>query len=226
MAKSFFPKLYDLVRAYAHYDPATKSKLEILFLYPGVKAWIAHSIAHTLYLWNVPFLPRMISDCSRFWTGIDIHPGAQLGERVIMDHGMGIVIGETAIVGNDVLIYQGVTLGGTSLERVKRHPTIESHCVIGAGAKILGNIVIGQGSRVGANSVVIKGVPAGSTVVGIPAKIVEHMPVTEGHELEHNKLLDPNAARMQELEARMAALEKALTSSANPIDGFEGQTTK
>lgn len=222
MKKNFFSRLFDLVCAYKKYDPATNSRLEILFLYPGVTAWIFHQVGHTFYRWKVPFIPRLISGWARFFTGIEIHPGAQIGDRVIMDHGMGIVIGETAIVHNDVLLYQGVTLGGTSLERTKRHPTIEQHCVIGGGAKILGNIVIGAGSRVGANSVVIKSVPPGSTVVGIPGKIVSASPVVEGHELEHGSLPDPVQLRIVDLEKRLSLLERGSGQSVNPIDTTSG----
>lgn len=211
-SKGFFSRLNDLVNAYRKYDPATHSKLEIFLLYPGVKAWILHQVAHYLYQQKLPFFPRLFSELMRLSTGIEIHPGAKIGERVIMDHGMGIVIGETAIVEDDVLIYQGVTLGGTSLERTKRHPTIQSHCVIGGGAKILGNIVVGRGSRVGANSVVIKDVPAGSTVVGIPAKVVSQAIVVEGQELEHGKLPDPLSPKIEEMELRLLKLESLLAS--------------
>jgi len=206
--KGYIGELFELVCAYKKYDPATKSKLEILFLYPGIKAWMLHKISHALYSAAVPFLPRFISEISRLITGIDVHPGAKIGRRVIMDHAMGVVIGETAIVGDDVLLYQGVTLGGTSLEQSKRHPTIGNNCVIGAGAKILGNIHIGEGSRVGANSVVVKNVPAGSTVVGIPGKIVSEGGVVEGRELEHGHLPDPVLQRINELEQKIDALIK------------------
>lgn len=222
MKKNFVARLFELICAYKKYDPATNSKLEILFLYPGVKAWIWHQVAHKLYIWKVPFLPRLISDLVRFRTGIEIHPGAQIGDRVIMDHGMGIVIGETAIVYDDVLIYQGVTLGGTSLERTKRHPTVHRHCVIGGGAKVLGNIEIGEGSRVGANSVVVKNVPPGSTVVGNPGRIVSATPVIEGHELEHGTLPDPVQSRIVDLEKRLSLLERNSNNVVNPIDASSG----
>lgn len=204
-------KLFELVAAYRKYDPATKSSAEILFLYPGIKAQLLHAFAHRFYKWGVPFLPRLLSEIGRFLTGIDVHPGATLGRRVIMDHGAGIVIGETAVVHDDVLIYQGVTLGGTSLERAKRHPTVESNCVLGSGAKILGNIVVGEGSRVGANSVVVKSVPPASTVVGVPGRVVQSGGVREGEELEHGRLPDPVSQRCQDLEARIAALEARLS---------------
>lgn len=185
--KNFF----DLICAYRNYDPAAKSSLEILLLYPGIKAVLLHRLAHALFRCRIPFFPRCVSELSRFLTGIDIHPGAKLAKVVIIDHGMGVVIGETAEVGNGVIIYQQVTLGGTSLERVKRHPTVEDRVVIGAGAKILGNITIGAGSRIGANSVVVKDVPAHSTVVGIPGKVVEGKAGVEpGQELSHDQICD------------------------------------
>ena len=163
--------MFELLKAYLKYDPAAKSLLEIFLFYPGIKALLLHRIAHGLYHLRVPLLPRMISETGRFLTGIEIHPGARIGQNVIIDHGMGVVIGETAIVGNSVILYQGVTLGGVSTKREKRHPTLEDEVIVGAGAKILGNIVIGKASRIGANSVVLKDVPPGSTVVGIPGTV-------------------------------------------------------
>ena len=207
MYKGFFGQLWELVGAYKKYDPATTSRLEIFLFYPGLKAWAYHYFAHILYRLHVPILPRMLSEVSRAVTGIDIHPGATLGRRVLMDHGHGIVIGETAIVKDDVILYQGVTLGGTSLERAKRHPTIESHCVLGAGCKILGNIHVGTGCRIGANSVVVKDVPDGSTVVGVPGRIVALAGVVLGHELEHGNLPDPVLQKMLDLESRLKKLE-------------------
>ena len=179
--------MLELLRTYRRYDPAARSCLEIFLLYPGIKALGFHRIAHFMYRMNLPILPRLVSEMGRFTTGIEIHPGAEIGKSVIFDHGMGIVIGETAIVGDSVIIYQGVTLGGTNMERVKRHPTIECKVVIGAGAKILGNIIIGAGSRIGANSVVVESVPSGSTVVGIPGRIIQRA-VESGHELSHNEI--------------------------------------
>lgn len=177
-----------LVSAYLKYDPATKSALEVIFLYPGFKAVIHHRVAHMIYKMGVPFFPRAISEWNRFLTGIDIHPGAKIGKNLIIDHGMGVVIGETAEIGDDCLIYHGVTLGGVDLNPVKRHPTLKNGVVVGAGAKILGNITIGEHSRVGANSVVIKDVPAQSTVTGIPAKIVSQKGVAPGDELKHDQI--------------------------------------
>src|SRR5271157_1507537 len=147
-------------------DPAAKSVLEIFLCYPGFHAILLHRLAHKLYRWGVPLAPRVISQTGRFLTGIEIHPGATIGRRFFIDHGMGVVIGETTESGDDVLLYQGVTLGGTGNEKGKRHPTIGNNVIIGTGAAVLGNIVVGDHVRVGAGSVVIRTVPANSTVVG------------------------------------------------------------
>ena len=177
-----------LIESYRKYDPATKSSLEVVLLYPGVKAVVLHRLAHFLYSNRVPFLPRAISELSRFLTGIDIHPGAKIGKNLIIDHGMGVVIGETAEIGDDCLIYHGVTLGGVDLNPVKRHPTLGNNVVVGAGAKILGNIRIGNHARIGANSVVIKEVPDHCTATGIPARIVNSRGVLPGEELKHDQI--------------------------------------
>ncbi len=182
--------MFSLLKAYKKYDPAANSLLEIALLYPGVKALVLHRLAHALHACRIPLLPRFVSEFGRFLTGIEIHPGAVIGIDVILDHGMGVVIGETAIIGDRVILYQGVSLGGTSLSKGKRHPTIGSGVVIGAGAKILGNIEIGDGSRVGANSVVVESVPANSTVVGIPGKVLRSG-VEKGQELDHASLMAP-----------------------------------
>lgn len=178
----------NIIQAYLKYDPATKSKLEVLFLYPGIKAIFFHRIAHLLYRCHIPFFPRAIAEFSRFITGIEIHPAAKIGKNLIIDHGMGVVVGETAEVGNHCIIYHGVTLGGVDLNPTKRHPTLGDHVVIGAGAKILGNIKIGSYSRVGANSVVIKEVPEHSTVLGIPAKVISQKGIKIGEELKHDQI--------------------------------------
>lgn len=183
------PGMWKLLHDYRRYDPAAQSTLEIFLLYPGIKAILFHRIAHLLYRAKIPLLPRFISELSRFITGIDIHPGAQMGD-VIIDHGMGVVIGETAIVGDGVIIYQGVTLGGTSLRRERRHPTIGDRVVVGAGAKVLGAIEIGAGTRIGSNSVVVESVPPNSTVVGIPGRVIQRG-IREGEELNHEKIGDP-----------------------------------
>jgi serine O-acetyltransferase len=159
-----------LIRAYRKNDPAAKSDLEVIFLYPGIKALALHSISHSLYRMKIPFLPRALSEVGRFLTGIEIHPGAQIGRDLVIDHGMGVVIGETSVIGNQCLLYHGVTLGGTALKSEKRHPTVGDRVMIGAGAKLLGNIEIGSDSRIGANAVVVESVPARSTVTGFYGK--------------------------------------------------------
>ena len=154
-------------------DPAARTKLEVFLLYPSIHARLAHMISHFLYKKNLLFLARLISQRARFLTGIEIHPGATLGAGILIDHGMGVVIGETAELGDRITIYHGTTLGGTGKEKGKRHPTVGNNVVIGAGAKILGNISIGSNSKIGANSVVINDVPEGATVVGIPGRVVK-----------------------------------------------------
>ena len=154
-------------------DPAARTKLEVFLLYPSIHARLAHMISHFLYKKNLLFLARLISQLARFLTGIEIHPGATLGAGILIDHGMGVVIGETAELGDRITIYHGTTLGGTGKEKGKRHPTVGNNVVIGAGAKILGNISIGSNSKIGANSVVINDVPEGATVVGIPGRVVK-----------------------------------------------------
>jgi len=186
-------------------DPAAKSVVEIFFCYPGFHAVLMHRLAHRLYQWHLPLVPRMISQWSRFLTGIEIHPGARIGRRFFIDHGMGVVIGETAEIGDDVLLYQGVTLGGTGNETGKRHPTLGNRVVVGTGAKILGNIKIGDNVRIGAGSVVVHPVPDHSTVVGIPGRVVR-MRDQDGV-LEHGRLPDPTGQALEDLAQRVAELE-------------------
>lgn len=171
-------------------DPAAVNLLEVLCCYPGLHSLFLHRVAHKLYSWKIPVIPRMISNISRFMTGIEIHPGAKIGKRFFIDHGMGVVIGETTIIGNDVLIYQGVTLGGTGKEHGKRHPTLKNNVVIGSGAKVLGNITLKNNVRVGAGSVVITDVPEDSTVVGVPGRIVSHKGI-KTDTLSHQDMPDP-----------------------------------
>lgn len=186
-------------------DPAARSVLEILLCYPGLHAMWLHRIAHFLWRLNLKLVARFISHLTRFFTGIEIHPGAQIASRVFIDHGMGVVIGETAIIEEEVLIYQGVVLGGTHLEKRKRHPTIRRGAVIGAGAIVLGDIEIGESARVGSGSVVVKSVPPGKTVVGIPGHIVGEAGGVE--KLEHEKITDPVLALMVK---KMNVLEEKL----------------
>lgn len=164
--------MFELIRAYQKRDPAATNPWEVFFLYPGYKAMAFHRVAHAFYRGRVPFLPRLTSEIGRFLTGIEIHPGAQIGRRFVIDHGTGVVIGETAIIGDDVLIYQGSTLGGRSFLRGKRHPTVGDRVIIGAGARVLGNVTVGHDAKVGANSVVLTDVPPGATAVGAPARLI------------------------------------------------------
>lgn len=163
--------MIDFLKAYKSYDPAAKSLLEILICYPGPKAIFFHRIAHGLYKIRLYLLARILGEISRLLTGIEIHPGAKIGKRLVIDHGMGVVIGETSVIGDDCLIFHGVTLGGKSFDNTKRHPTLENRVSVGAGAKILGNITIGRESSIGANSVVTKDIPPGSVAIGIPAQL-------------------------------------------------------
>ncbi len=187
-------------------DPAARNLAEVFFCYPGLHALICHRICHKLNYWKIPFIPRLISQISRFFTGIEIHPGATIGRRFFIDHGMGVVIGETTVIGNDVLIYQGVTLGGTGKETGKRHPTVCDNVVIGAGAKVLGNILIGTGARIGAGSVVIDSVPEHSTVVGIPGRIVQQKVYIDG-QLQHNRIPDPISCELNRLKYELVDLK-------------------
>lgn len=206
--------LRDQIRAIKREDPAAKSSLEILLCYPGLHAVAFHQLAHWLYRHKRYVLARLVSHFSRFLTGIEIHPGAKLGKRLFIDHGLGVVIGETAEIGDDVLLYQGVTIGGTGSQRGKRHPTLGNRVVVGTGAAVLGNITLGDDVKVGAGSVVVHSVPAGSTVVGIPGKVVrareafgalEHGRVAECAEAEMGDLEQMND-RIRELEALLRLL--------------------
>jgi serine O-acetyltransferase len=188
-------------------DPAINSKFELFFNYPGVWAIFWYRIANKLYKNNFKILARILMGFSQIFSNIDIHPAATIGKRVFIDHGIGVVIGETAVIGDDVTIYQGVTLGGVSLDKGKRHPTIENNVTIGGGAKVLGNITIGEGSKIGANSVVVKNVPPYSTVVGIPAKVIKRK---ENEPLSHNKLPDIDKELFVYLFERIKILEKTL----------------
>jgi len=196
------------IRSAQKKDPAAKSSLEIVLLYQGLHALISYRIAHFFYMARFFLLARLISQIARISTGIEIHPGANIGSGLFIDHGMGVIVGETSIIGDNVLLYQGVTLGGTGLEKGKRHPTIGNNVVIGAGAKILGNIIIGDNSYIGANAVVIKDVPANSTVVGVPGRITKQDGKKIDISLDHIHILDPIMQSMDELEKRIEKLEK------------------
>lgn len=195
------------IRAARQRDPAAVSTLEVVLAYPGFHARQIHRLAHTLYRARVPLIPRLISHIGRFLTGIEIHPGAEIGEGLFIDHGMGVVIGETAVIGDDCHLFQGVTLGGTSQKRVKRHPTLGNGVVVGAGASLIGAITIGDNARIGAGSVVVTNVPANATVVGVPGQVVAYREAA-GDVIE--RLPDPAADRMAQLEERVRQLEERL----------------
>ena len=190
------------------FDGLRSEILEIFLCYPGFYALIFHRVSHWLWNHSLKLLARMNSNLARFITGIEIHPGATFGKRVFIDHGMGVVVGETAIVGDDVLIYQGVILGGTSTEKTKRHPTIEDGVIIGAGAKVMGNITIGKYSKIGTGAVVLKDVPPESTCVGVPGRIVKHKGVRKKVDLDHDKLPDPVADALRTLEKHLQDNDK------------------
>src|SRR6202453_4094465 len=194
-----------------HGDPAAKSTLEIFFCYPGFHSMLLHRAAHRLHTRCIALLARILSQSNRSVTGIEIHPGATIGRRCLIDHGMGAVIGETAESGDDALIYQGVTLGGTGKEKGKRHPTIGNNVVMGTGAKILGNIKIGDHTKIGAGSVVIRSVPDHSTVVGVPGRVVRtRVDTGDGDYLEHGTLPDPEGQLIDDLTKRIDHLEAQL----------------
>lgn len=204
-------------------DPAARNWLEVLFCYPGLQAILLHRLAHWLYVLGMPFLPRLISHLARFLTGVEIHPGAQIGKGVFIDHGMGVVIGETAIIGDYALIYQGVTLGGTGKESGKRHPTLGENVVVGAGAKVLGNLLIGSNVRIGAGSVVLRDVPSDCTVVGVPGRIV-YRSGERVEPLEHGRLPDSEAQviralvdRIESLEQQLQAVQQAQLAARVPV---------
>ena len=209
-----FARLREDIKAVFDRDPAARSALEVIFCYPGLHAVWFHRVSHWFWRHGFHFLARFISHLGRFFTGIEIHPGARIGKGFFIDHGMGVVIGETAEIGENVTLYNGVTLGGVSWEKVKRHPTLGDNVVVGSGAKVLGPFTVGKGSKIGSNSVVVKEVPPNSTVVGIPGRVVmaAEKP-SEKMDLEHGKLPDPEAKaisclfdQVRELERRLSAL--------------------
>ena len=190
-------------------DPAARGILEILICYPGFQALVMHRISHALWKYKIPLFPRVLSQFTRFFTGIEIHPGAQIGRGVFIDHGMGVVIGETSQIGNRCLLYQGVTLGGTGKDHGKRHPTLEENVVVGAGAKVLGAITVGTNTRIGAGSVVVRNVEADSTVVGIPGRVV-HQSGVKVNPLAHSALPDAEASIIRNLMKRIDNLESQI----------------
>lgn len=238
---SFLQSMREDVAAVFESDPAARSYFEVLFLYPGLHAVWCHRLSHWLWLHGMRFLARYVSQIARLFTGIEIHPGAELGRRLFIDHGMGTVIGETAVVGNDVTLYQGVTLGGTGKEKGKRHPTLGNNISIGSGAKLLGNITIGDNCRVGAGSVVLRNVPANSTIVGVPGHIVlrdgKRVVITDPKDIRDplSDVIIKLATEVQDLRQRfeqhkhdipgtgpsLPAHEKPSTANISPQDLFQ-----
>ena len=209
--ESIFQRIHKDFRACFERDPAARNALEVLLCYPGFHAIFWHRFIHPLYRWGIPVLPRWLSHIARFFTGIEIHPGAEIESGFFIDHGMGVVIGETTEIGRDCTLYQGVTLGGTSLQRGKRHPTLEEGVVVGAGAKIIGAVVIGQHSKIAAGAVVVKSVPPNSTVVGVPGRVV----MQDGQRIAEPiipqvDMPDPEIEDIAAVTARLDALEARL----------------
>ncbi len=227
--KTLFSSLREDIGAVMERDPAARSRVEVILCYPGLHALWAHRLSHWLWCRGLRILPRFISEISRSWTGIDIHPGARIGRRLFIDHGCGVVIGETTILGDDITLYQGVTLGGTGKERGKRHPTLCDQIVVGAGAKILGNIVIGENCRIGAGSVVLDDVPEASTVVGVPGRII----YKNGKRLVINdpkETGDPLAERMASLmrivEELQEEIQQLKSKDESPFEHKENGRTE
>lgn len=205
-------------------DPAATSRLEVFFTYSGFHALLAYRVAHWLLRHKIPFFPRFLSQTARWLTGVEIHPGAKIGTGFFIDHGMGVVIGETTEIGDYVTLFQGVTLGGTGKERGKRHPTLGNHVVVGAGAKVLGGIRIGDNVKVGANAVVLRSVPPNSTVVGNPGRIVK----TDGERIpeatmDHTNIPDPIAERFEAMERELIDLRKQVENPSNPNPQYNSE---
>lgn len=220
---NFFSTVARDVRVPLQRDPAARTVLDVLLSYPGVHAIVAYRVFHALHVARIPILPRWLSHVTRFFTGIEIHPGAKIGQRVFIDHGMGVVMGETTEVGDGCTIYQGVTLGGTSLQRVKRHPTLGKNVTVGANACVIGAIVVGDNARVGSGSVVVRDVPANATVVGIPAHVValDGKPVRVVPDRPQVEMPDPNESALKELTRRLQMLEHRIDT----VEGKEGEET-
>ena len=214
---SLLSEIRDDIRATMVRDPAATNALEVVLFYPGFHARLAHRLAHALHRRGLPLVPRGIMHLVRFITGIEIHPGATIGPRLMIDHGMGVVIGETAEIGPDVTLYQGVTLGGTSTRRTKRHPTLVGNNVVGAGAKVIGAVEIGENARIGAGSVVITNVPAMATVVGVPGHIVAFHDDSNG---VMQRLPDPEWERLNQLDERVDELRELLAHLEDHVGGL------
>lgn len=213
---TMFHSLMETLEAYQRRDPAARSKLEIFLLYQGVHATLYHRLAHWLYCHNWKFLARFVSQWNRFWTGIEIHPGAKIGRRFVIDHGMGIVIGETAEIGDDCLLYHGVTLGGTGKDHGKRHPTLGNNVMVSAGAKVLGPFKVGDNSRIAANAVVLSEIPPEATAVGVPARVVRIAgeKVDFAGQVDQIHVTDPVQKELQALNSRLEWLEQLMDEQA------------
>lgn len=218
-----FKRMKEDIATVFEQDPAARSVLEVVLTYSGLHAVWAHRIAHALFRNNLFFLARVVSQVSRFFTGIEIHPGAKIGRRFFIDHGMGVVIGETCEIGDDCILFQGVTLGGTGKEKGKRHPTLGNNVLVATGAKVLGSITLGDNSKVGAGSVVLKDVPSNATVVGIPGKVVVLDGVRVKQNLNHQNLPDPVDERCQQMEDCIQKLQRELDRLSAQLREERGQ---
>lgn len=207
-----FKRMKEDIETVFDQDPAARTSIEVILTYSGLHAIWAHRVAHAFFKRKMYFIARLISQVNRFFTGIEIHPGAKIGRRFFIDHGMGVVIGETCVIGDGVTVFQGVTLGGTGKEKGKRHPTIKDNALIATGAKVLGNITIGENSKVGAGSVVLKDVPPNSTVVGIPGRVVIRDGVKLKKDLNHSDLPDPISDKFAAMEQEIARLSMELSA--------------
>ena len=219
-----FKRLREDIDTVFEQDPAAKSILEVILTYSGLHAIRAHRVAHKLYKNNFFFLARLISQIARFFTGVEIHPGATIGRRFFIDHGMGVVIGETCEIGDNVTVYQGVTLGGTGKEKGKRHPTIKDNVLIASGAKVLDSMEIGENAKIGAGSVVLNEVPPNSTVVGIPGKVIMRDGVRISKSFDHHKLPDPITDRFKQLEEEIVELKNKLKQLEESRDDHHGDS--
>lgn len=218
-----FKRMKEDIATVFEQDPAARSVLEVVLTYSGLHAVWAHRIAHALFRNKLFFLARIVSQVSRFFTGIEIHPGAKIGRRFFIDHGMGVVIGETCVIGDDCILFQGVTLGGTGKERGKRHPTLGNNVLVATGAKVLGSITLGDNSKVGAGSVVLKDVPPNATVVGIPGKVVILDGIRVKQNLNHQNIPDPVDERCQQMEDCIEKLQRELDRLSTQLREERGQ---
>ncbi len=224
---SIISRMREDIQAVFDHDPAARTTLEVVLAYPGLHAIWTHRIAHWMWQRDLKLLARLASETSRFLTGIEIHPGATIGRRLFIDHGMGVVVGETAEIGDDVLIYQGVTLGGTSVRKEKRHPTLEDHVMVSTGASVIGPVRIGRGSRIGAGAVVVSSAPPFSTIVGIPGKVIENESTQQDFvTLEHARLPDPVARAIGQLVDKMNLITARMTEVEQRQDCIEDKVSE